>query len=64
MMEKKNVWKTFNSKQTKEVDTFAAEYMDFLNKGKTERECIDTIVNEIEAEGYRELHTLMQKGEK
>ncbi len=64
MMEKKNVWKTFNSKQTKEVDTFAAEYMDFLNKGKTERECIDTIVNEIEAEGYRELHTLIQKGEK
>ncbi len=34
-----------------------------LDNGKTERECIDTIVNTIEKEGYRELETLIKAGE-
>lgn len=54
-MEKKNTWELYNDKQLKEVEKFSKEYMDFLNKGKTERECIDIIVNKIEAEGYVEL---------
>lgn len=59
-MENKNTWETYNNKQLKEVDAFAKEYMDFLNNGKTERECIDTIVNEIEKAGYQELNTLVK----
>ena len=59
-MEHKNTWETFSSKQLKEVDVFAKEYMDFLNNGKTERECIDTIVNQIEKAGYQELNTLIK----
>ncbi|MDE6747830.1 MAG: aminopeptidase [Lachnospiraceae bacterium] len=59
-MEHKNTWETYNSKQLKEVDVFAKEYIDFLNNGKTERECIDTIVNEIEKAGYKELNTLIK----
>ena len=38
--------------------------MDFLDNGKTERECVDTIVNQIEAAGYRELPELMKEGKK
>lgn len=60
-MEHKNTWQTYDAKQLKEVDAFAKEYMDFLDNGKTERECIDTIVNRIEKEGYQELETLIQK---
>lgn len=60
-MEHKNTWETFSSKQLKEVDVFSKEYMDFLNNGKTERECIDTIVNQIEKAGYQELNTLIKK---
>ena len=69
-MEKKNVWETYDEKQLKELEDHAVEYMDFLNNGKTERECIDLIVNKIEKEGYRELQTLinenktLQKGDK
>jgi len=63
-MEKKNTWETYNSKQLKEVDAFADEYRYFLDQGKTERECVDYIVNAAEKAGYRELKELMKKGEK
>lgn len=63
-MENKNTWETYNAKQLKEVDAFAREYMDFLDNGKTERECIDRIVNEIEQAGYKELETLVTAGTK
>ena len=60
-MEKKNTWETYSHKQLKEVENFAKEYMQFLDKGKTERECVDTIVNAIEKEGYQELSSVMKK---
>ena len=63
-MEHKNTWETYNAKQLKEVDSFAAEYMDFLDNGKTERECIDQIVNTIEQAGYQELDKLIAGGKK
>lgn len=63
-MEQKNTWETYNAKQLKEVDAFAKEYMDFLDNGKTERECIDQIVNTLEDAGYRELEALAKDGKK
>lgn len=63
-METKNTWETYDEKQLKEVDAFAEDYMDFLDNGKTERECIDTIVNRIEKEGYQELESLMKAQKK
>ncbi|MDE6212991.1 MAG: aminopeptidase [Lachnospiraceae bacterium] len=63
-MEQKNTWETYNAKQLKEVDVFAREYMDFLDNGKTERECIDQIVNTVEAAGYQELEALIKDGKK
>ncbi|MCH5260846.1 MAG: aminopeptidase [Lachnospiraceae bacterium] len=63
-MEHKNTWETYSTKQMKEVDAFAREYMDFLDNGKTERECIDRIVNTIEQSGYQELETLVTAGRK
>ncbi len=63
-MEHKNTWETYQEKQLKEVDEFAQEYMAFLDNGKTERECIDQIVNMIEQEGYQELETLVTSGAK
>lgn len=63
-METKNTWETYDEKQLKEVDAFAKDYMDFLDNGKTERECIDTIVNRIEKEGYQELEALIKEQKK
>ncbi len=63
-MEQKNTWETYNAKQLKEVDAFAGEYMDFLDNGKTERECIDRIVNTLEDAGYWELESVAKDGKK
>ena len=63
-MEKKNTWETYSHKQLKEVDVFADEYRKFLDEGKTERECVDYIVNAAEKKGYRELQEVIKKGEK
>lgn len=62
-MEKKNIWETFDAKHLKKLESLNQEYRDFLDNGKTERECIDTIVNTIEKEGYRELEGIIKNGE-
>lgn len=62
-MEKKNVWETYDENQLQELEQHAKGYMDFLDNGKTERECIDLIVNKIEQEGYRELQVLIKENQ-
>ena len=62
-MERKNTWELYDKKQLKELEKLNKEYRDFLDKGKTERECIDVIVNTIESAGYRELDTLVKEGQ-
>ncbi len=62
-MERKNVWESYDEKQLKQLEKLNQEYRDFLDHGKTERECIDTIVNTIEAEGYQELEKMIGSGQ-
>lgn len=61
-MESKNTWKKYSSKDIKKLEKLCDEYREFLDNGKTERECIDTIVNAAEEAGYRELESLMKEG--
>ncbi len=63
-MEQNTCWEKYSSNQLKEVDEFGLDYIDFLNNCKTERECIDYIVNRIEKEGYRELSRIVKSNEK
>lgn len=63
-MERKVTWETYDAAQLEKLESLNREYMDFLDNGKTERECIDTIVNTIEAEGYQELESLIRDGKK
>ncbi len=62
-MFKKCAWENFDEKQQKKLEKLCKEYREFLDNGKTERECIDTIVNTIEARGYQELESLVKSGE-
>ena len=62
-MEIKNCWTLYNEEQLQELENLNAKYRDFLDNGKTERECVDEIVNTIEAAGYRELEALIANGE-
>lgn len=63
-LEQKNTWETYSEEQMKQVDAFAREYMNFLDNGKTERECIDQIVNTLENAGYEELEALVKADKK
>ena len=62
-METKNAWKKYDEKALAEIDAFTKDYRTFLDNGKTERECIDTIVNQIEEKGYKELETVIKAGD-
>lgn len=63
-MERKNIWNEYDAKQLKELEKLSGEYRTFLDNGKTERECIDTIVNLIEEAGYVELEKAAAQGKK
>ena len=61
-MEKKNTWETYDAKALKKLEKLNEEYRRFLDNGKTERECVDNIVNIIEDAGYAELSALAKNG--
>lgn len=61
-MEQKNVWETYSEKQLKELEKLNKEYREFLSDCKTERECVDYIVNAAEAAGYKELQEVIKEG--
>lgn len=54
-MERKNVWSTYDPAAKEACYAFAEEYRQFLSSNKTERECVDTFVNEAEKAGFVEL---------
>lgn len=58
-----NVWTTYNSEDIRNVNSFSRDYIDFLNKGKTERECTDLLVEMAEKHGYRNLDEIIANGE-
>lgn len=63
-MDKKNVWKSYNDTQLEELNELNRGYMDFLSKGKTERECVNYTVELIKKYGYRDLEEIIKNGEK
>lgn len=62
-MNKKNVWETYDSKELKKLEKLNEQYREFLDNGKTERECVDRIVNMVEEAGYKELAVLRKNHE-
>ncbi len=63
-MEKKNTWETYDEATLAKVDAFCDGYRKFLDEGKTERECIDVIVNTIEDAGYISMEKAIKEGKK
>lgn len=63
-MERKNAWSTYTQKDLKELERLSDGYKDFLNKGKTERECVSRTVEIIEKSGYRNLDDIIKKEER
>ena len=61
-MYRKCAWESYSNKHLKELDALCDDYRDFLDHGKTERECVDTMVNTVENYGYRNLEDLKKSG--
>ncbi len=57
-------WEKYDEKQLKELEKLSKNYRAFLDCGKTERECVTWIVNEIEEKGYVELEKVLKEGKK
>ncbi len=51
-MERPNAWNTYKKTELKKVEALSEQYKDFLNRGKTERECVSYIVAALEKKGY------------
>lgn len=63
-MERVSAWKKYKNKQLKEIESLSKAYKDFLNAGKTERECTKISVAMAEEAGYRNIKEYIKKGKK
>jgi len=63
-VERANAWKSYNTKQLRELENLSKDYRDFLDCGKTERECVKKSIAIAEEAGYKNLATFMKKEKK
>lgn len=63
-MERRNAWKDYDKKETKELEKLCKDYRKFLDNGKTERECVKYIVHLAEKAGYQDLEKVIRSGKK
>lgn len=61
-MERENAWKGYSDSELKELEELNASYRDFLDAGKTERECVKEIVRQAKQAGYMELDEVVANG--
>ena len=59
-----NAWTTYSKRDIEALEKLSGDYMDFISRGKTERECADLLVEMAEKKGYRDLADVIAKGEK
>lgn len=59
---RKNVWENLSQDQEKELESLSKDYMDFLDKGKTERLAAKEIVNLAKKAGYVDLEEKIKSG--
>ncbi|MBQ2184234.1 MAG: aminopeptidase, partial [Lachnospiraceae bacterium] len=63
-MDNKCVWNKYNATKLKELESFTSDYINFISECKTERECVEKIVNDIEKEGYIDINNAIKAGKK
>lgn len=63
-MERKNVWTGYSEEDLKEIEKLSDNYRNFLDKGKTERECVRQAVKMAEKAGYKNLDEFIENGKK
>ena len=62
-METKNLWNVYSNSQLLRLEQLIEAYKVYLDKGKTERECIKEAVEMAKGAGYRDLKDVIESGE-
>lgn len=62
-MKRDNLWLSFTQEDRRKVDEVCERYKRCLNQGKTERECVALAVEMAKERGYKELYSVIKKGE-
>jgi len=63
-MEYENAWNKYSDKELSELEDISNNYRKFLDKGKTERECVREIIKIAEKAGYKDLNKIIFKQKK
>lgn len=56
----KDVWENLDGDERKDVFTFNDDYKLFLDKGKTERECVKEVIKQAEERGYVNIEAFIE----
>lgn len=62
-MERKSSWENYGKKQLSELEKLCKNYRHFLDRGKTERECVKEAVHLAENAGFRNLDEIIKNKE-
>ena len=54
-MKKENGWKSVDTRKKEAIFNFSKDYMNFLNKAKTEREFTEQAIKKSRDNGYRDI---------
>ena len=60
-MERKNAWNTYDASDMASLEQLMEGYKSFLDRGKTERECAATVVEQARAAGFRDLEEAVRE---
>ncbi len=59
-MERKNVWNNYDEKELHQLENLNRDYLNYLNSGKTERECVKISTELAEKAGYKNLKEIIK----
>lgn len=59
-MKDNNIWNNYTKEELNELEALNSDYIDFLSKGKTERECVELLIKEAELKGYKDLNEIVK----
>ncbi len=59
-MERKNVWNNYDEKELHQLENLNRDYLNYLNSGKTERECVKISTELAEKAGYINLKEIIK----
>ena len=62
--EKKYGWEVYTAEQLDELEQLNVGYREFLNKGKTERECVVETIKQAKEAGYQDLNDILNANQK